>query len=64
MQMLHYAYTCLCSLVVVAAVLAARAAAEPVQVSPTVDANTTALYRFKEGTGTTTASGVDRKSVV
>ena len=58
MRMLHHAYVCLSSLAVVAAVLTAPAAAEPVQVSPTVDANTTALYRFKEGTGTTTACQV------
>ena len=58
MRMLHHAYVCLCSLAVVIAALAARAAAEPVQVSPTVDANTTALYRFKEGTGATTACQV------
>ena len=38
--------------------LSGRAAAEAVQVSPTVDANTTALYRFKEGVGTTTACEV------
>lgn len=58
MRILHGPYVGLCSLAVVAAVLAAQAAAEPVQVSPTVDGNTTALYRFKEGTGTTTACEV------
>jgi len=45
-------------LVVFSLIPAARVSAEPVQVSPTVDANTTALYRFKEGSGTTTACEV------
>jgi hypothetical protein len=44
---------CSCSVAIAAAMLATQAAAEPVQTAFTVDANTTALYLFKEGTGTT-----------
>jgi hypothetical protein len=47
-----------CALVVVAAMLATEAAAEAVRTSFTVDANTTALYLFKEGMGTTCANAV------
>jgi hypothetical protein len=39
-------------------VLAAQAAAEPVQTSFTADANTTGLWLFKEGTGTSSACEV------
>ena len=42
--------------------LVAPAAAEPVQTSLTVDANTTALYLFKEGTGTTSACESQRRA--
>ena len=49
---------CLCSLAVSLAMFVAQAAAEPVQISPTVDANTTALWLFKEGTGTTVPNEV------
>ncbi len=56
MQMPRFAYVGLCTLVVVAALLDTRAAAEAVQTSLTVDANTTALWLFKEGTGTTSAN--------
>ncbi len=47
-----------CSLLIAGALLATEAAAEAVQVSMTVDANTTALYRFREGSGTTSANDV------
>jgi hypothetical protein len=47
-----------CALILAVAMLAAEAAAEPVQVAMTVDANTTALYLFNEGTGATTACAV------
>ena len=48
---------CVWALPVLAAVLAAQTvvASEQVQTVFTVDANTTALYLFKEGTGTTSA---------
>lgn len=46
------------SLAIVTLLLTARAAAEPVQTSFTVDANTTALYLFKEGQGTSSACEV------
>jgi len=52
------ARTCACALAVVAVVLAGRASAEPVQTSLTVDAHTTGLWLFKEGTGTTSACEV------
>ena len=55
MAILRSIYVCSCSLVIVAAMLATQAAAEAVQTSLTVDANTTALYLFKEGTGTSSA---------
>ncbi len=58
MRMLRLACVGSCSLAILGAVLAARAAAEPVQTSFTVDANTTALWLFKEGTGTTSANAV------
>ena len=57
MKTLRYTL-CLCVFTGVAMVLPGRAIAEPVQLSLTVDANTTALYRFKEGTGTTSANEV------
>ena len=44
--------------------LVARAAAEPVQTTFTVDANTTSLWRFTEGTGTTSANDVTGKPVI
>ncbi len=47
-----------CSLVVLLAVLTAQATAEPVQTTFTVNANTTALYLFKEGTGPTVKNEV------
>ena len=43
--------TCLCSLAVMATLIATRVVAEPVQVTPTVDANTVGLWRFQEGQG-------------
>ena len=46
------------SIAILATMLTAQAAAEPVQWSMTVDANTTGLWLFKEGTGTTTACEV------
>ena len=52
---LRSVYVCSCSLVIAIGMLVGEAAAEAVQVSMTVDANTTALYLFKEGTGTTSA---------
>jgi hypothetical protein len=61
MRALRFTYVCSCSLAVAAVMLVARAAAEPVQVSMTVDANTTALYRFREGTGATSANDVTGK---
>ena len=53
-------FNCLnvCSLVIVATVLTTQAAAEAVQWSMTVDANTTGLWLFKEGTGTNSACSV------
>jgi hypothetical protein len=55
MRTLRFPWVCSYALGIVAAVLATRASAEPVQVSMTVDANTTALYLFKEGTGSTSS---------
>jgi len=55
-----FACTCACALAVIGVVLGAQAAAEPVQTSLTVDANTTGLWLFKEGTGTTSACEVSR----
>ncbi len=57
MLMLRLSGVCLGSLILVAALLATPAVAAPEQVQTlfTADANTTALYLFKEGTGTTTA---------
>ncbi len=54
MRILCSACACLCPIAIAATVLASWAAAsEQVQTSFTVDANTTALYLFREGTGTT-----------
>ena len=47
-----------CLLVLAAGLLATEAAAEAVQLSMTADSNTTALYLFKEGTGSTSANEV------
>ena len=58
MQTLRWTCACLCSCAAMATLLPARATAEAVQTSFTVDPNTTALYLFKEGTGTTTAAEV------
>ena len=58
MAILHGMGIFSCALVIAAALLAAEAAAEAVQVSMTVDANTTALYRFREGSGATSANDV------
>jgi hypothetical protein len=58
MRLPRFARICSCSLAVVAVVLAARASAEPVQTSLTVDANTAGLWLFKEGTGTTSVCEV------
>ena len=55
MMRLRFACVCSCSLALMAAMHTDWAAAEPVQTSLTVDANTTALYLFKEGTGTSSA---------
>ena len=64
--MLSYRFTCVCScsVMVASAMLVAQAAAEPVQTTFTVDANTTSLWRFKEGTGTTSANDVTGKPVI
>ena len=64
--MLSYRFTCVCScsVMVASAMLVAQAAAEPVQTTLTVDANTTSLWRFKEGTGTTSANDVTGKPVI
>jgi hypothetical protein len=64
MAILRSLCACLCSLVIVAAIFPGRAAAEAVQISPTVDANTVALWRFREGTGTTSANDVTGKPAV
>ena len=58
MRMLRLNCICPCLLTLVAAMLPARAVAEPVQTSLTVDANTTALYLFKEGQGNSSACEV------
>ena len=58
MRALQFSCIGSCALAFLAAVLATPAAAESVQTSFTVDSNTTALWLFKEGTGTTTANAV------
>ena len=52
----RFSFVCFCVFAVVAAVVSTPAAAEQVQTLFTADANTTALYLFKEGTGTNTAA--------
>ncbi len=54
----RFAIACSCSLVVLLVVLTAQVRAESVQTTFAVDANTTALYLFKEGTGPTVMNEV------
>ena len=59
MRSLQFSCVCSCALaLMMVTTLAAPAAAESVQTSFTADANTTALWLFKEGTGTTAANSV------
>jgi polysaccharide biosynthesis protein PslG len=51
MRVRHLTRSCLCALAVLTTIVATRVAAEPVQATPTVDANTVGLWRFQEGQG-------------